>query len=182
MNGEKGLTIVELIVTVSVVAILALSLGFSYRGWIGAYKAESQMKNMYIDLMNARTKAMQKNRIYFVSLTTTQFTIYEDTYDATFTTNPDGDGVLQTASDVQFLQKPLDNRYPITWSNSGDPLPQVQFNKKGIANKNRVICTNADINTDYNCIDIRESTINSGKLTTQIPNGGACDATNCVAK
>jgi len=182
MKNEQGITLVELIITVSVAAILVAALAFSFKGWMGAYSAENQIKNMYVDLMNTRARAMQRNRVHFVSLTTTQYTIYEDTYDATVTANPDGDGVLQTASDFGFPPKTLDKRYPITWSNFGDAQPQIQFSRKGIANAQRVICSNTTADTDYNCIEIAETTISTGKLTTKIPDGGACNATNCVTK
>jgi Tfp pilus assembly protein FimT len=184
MKNEQGITLVEVIIAVSVAGILVAVLAFSFQGWMGAYSAENQIKNIYVDFMNTRARAMQKNRIHFVSLSTTQYAIYEDTYDATVTTNPDGDGVLQTAAntDTQFLLKTLDNRYPITWSNSGDAQPQIQFSRKGIANAKRVICSNTTADTDYNCIEIEETTISTGKLTTKIPSGGACNATNCVAK
>jgi prepilin-type N-terminal cleavage/methylation domain-containing protein len=182
MKNEQGITLVELIITVSVIGILVAALAFSFQGWMGAYSAENQMKNIYVDLMNTRTRAMQRNRIHFVSLTTTQYTIYEDTYDATVTANPDGDGVLQTASDSQFLLKNLNQGYPITWENSGNPQPQIQFSRKGMANAKRVICSNTKADTDYNCIKIEETTISTGKLTTKIPDAGACNATNCVTK
>lgn len=78
MIKNSGITLIELIVAISVVGILAAAFAFEFQGWIGGYKVESQIKEMYVDLMNARVRAMQKNRIYFVTLTTTQYTLYED--------------------------------------------------------------------------------------------------------
>jgi Tfp pilus assembly protein FimT len=182
MKNEEGITLVELVVTISIIAILVVAVGFSFQGWMGGYNVESQMRSMYMDLMNARARATQRNRVHFVNLSATQYTIYEDTYNATDATNPDGDGILQTGSDSAFLQKSLEPRYPITWSNSGDPAPQIQFNKKGLANSTRYICCNSAANADYNCIEITQSMINIGKLTTKITDGGACSATNCISK
>ena len=170
---KNGVTLIELVVAVAVIGILVLALGFSFEGWMGRYKAESQIKELYSDLMNAKVTAMQRNRTCFVSLTTTRYTVYEDTNPA-----PDGDGLLQTASDRRMLRKDLEGNSPITWSGA----VQVEFNKKGIANNDKTICSSKDVDADYDCIEISALKINTGKLTTGIFSGGACDATNCVTK
>ena len=180
MINKDGVTLIELIVVVSVIGILVVALGFSFEGWMSKYRVESQIKEMYTDLMNSKASAMQRNRMYFVSLTTTRYTIYEDTYNATYPTYTDGDGLLQTASDRRGLQKNLNPTDPITWSDIADV--QIEFTKKGLSNDNKTICSNKDVDTDYDCIEISASRINLGKLTTKIPDGGTCNADNCVAK
>ena len=172
--NKNGVTLIELIIVVSVIGILVIALGFSFQGWIGRYGAESLIKEMNTDLMNGKVSAMQKNRTYFVSLTTTRYTVYEDTNPA-----PDGDGLLQTASDRRIRQKELQPNGPITWSGA---TAQIEFNKKGIADNDKTICINKDVDADYDCIEIAALKINAGKLTTRIFSGGACNATNCVAK
>ncbi len=82
---EDGVTLIELIVVVSVIGILVVALGFTFQGWMGRYKVESQMKEMYIDLMNARARAMQRNRMSFCGLylrhSLRNIQYYEDTND-----------------------------------------------------------------------------------------------------
>jgi prepilin-type N-terminal cleavage/methylation domain-containing protein len=172
---NSGITLIELIIVISIIGILVVALGFSFQGWIGGYNVESQMKEMYVDLMNARARAMEKNRTHFVSLTPTQYTIYEDTNPAI-----DGNGYLETASDFKVLQKKLDSRYPITWSDISDT--QIDLNKRGLSSDTKTICSNTKADADYNCIEISASRINLGKLTTKIPNGGTCNSGNCIAK
>jgi hypothetical protein len=138
---------------------------------------------MYVDLMNARARAMARNRVHFVTLSTTRYTIRED-----INPWPDGDGSLTVADSVlpvgysdpiPFLQRNLDPQYPITWNGA---TPQISFTPRGLSNVNKTICSNTDSDPDYNCMVVFASRINLGKLTTIIPDGGVCDDTNCVVR
>ena len=175
MMNNKGITLIELVIVVTIIGILATSLSFSFQGWISGYNVERQIKEMHIDLMNARALTARNNRMQFVDLTTTQYTLYDDT-----DTPPDGNGVPDTANDTQVFQKNLDIRYPITWSNAADTT--IEFNTKGISSADKYICSNTTADTDYNCIIITATRINMGQLATKITDGGACDAANCIAK
>jgi Tfp pilus assembly protein FimT len=181
---NSGVTLIELIVVICVMVVLVTALGFSFRGWVGKYKVESQMKEMYVDLMNAKSRAMQKNRAHFMSLTTTQYTVQED-----ISPWPDGDEILNASDNfrpagyidpIPLVQKNLGPDHPITWNVSAT----VTFDKQGLstANQDQTICSDTSLDADYNCIVISTTRITTGKLTTKIPDGGACDATNCIAK
>ena len=41
MRNNKGVTLVELLIVFSIIAILVLALGFSYQGWMARYKVDS---------------------------------------------------------------------------------------------------------------------------------------------
>jgi prepilin-type N-terminal cleavage/methylation domain-containing protein len=192
---DRGITLIELIIVISIIGILLIALGFSFEGWMGAYRVESQTKEMYVDLMNARARAMQRNRVHFVNFpTATSYTIYEDDSDGTNKV-PDGDGTLQTGTgngaDTQLPSFPKTVQYNIRWSWSGASNQYlVNFDNRGIVQPESnplggTICissTTTATNQDYDCIEISQLRINMGKLTTQISAGGACNATNCVAK
>ena len=77
--NNRGITLIELIVVISIIGILAVALGFTFQGWMGGYRIESQTKEMYVDLMNARARAMQRNRSHFVVVTANDYQIFEDT-------------------------------------------------------------------------------------------------------
>lgn len=172
MDGmnNKGLTLIELIMVIAVIGILVAALAFSFQGWVQGYNVESQIKTLHVDLMNARARAMQRNRMHFINLTATQYTIYDD-YPL-----PNGDGIPDDANDFQVSQTDLEPRYPITSANA-----RTEFDNNGLADNDNTICSNADTDpdADYDCINISATRINMGKLADY---GGNCDAANCVER
>ena len=176
---NRGITLIELIIVISIIGILLIALGFSFEGWMGGYRVESQTKEMYVDLMNARARAMQRNRLHVVDFpSATQYRIREDT---------DEDNVPDTI----LPSFPKTVQYNISWSWSGASNQyRVNFDNRGIVQPasnplGGTICIAGSSTTtspDYDCVEISQTRINTGKLTTQISAGGACNATNCVAR
>jgi prepilin-type N-terminal cleavage/methylation domain-containing protein len=162
---DHGITLVELIIVISIIGILAVALGFEFTGWMGGYRVESQTKEMYVDLMNARARAMQRNRLHFVGLVNNQYSISEDVNE---------NGSPDAAEILPAFPKSLN--YNIQWNGTGS---QITFDTRGLATTARTICISSTANPDYDCIEISFTRINMGQIT---PRGGACNATNCVAK
>ncbi len=162
---NRGFTIIEVLVVMGILGTLLLIAGLSGRAWLDRYRVEGQMNEMYVDLMNARASAMQKNRVYFVTFAATQYAVYEDT-----TPSPDGDGLLQPASDVQIMQKKLNADYAIT-SDSGE----IDFDQRGLATGltgtggQTTIHVNASFGTANDCITVSPTRIRIG-----VYNGAAC--------
>lgn len=94
----------ELIVVIGIIGILAAMSTYGY-GWLVAAQVEKQTRQIFTDLMNARMSAMQKNHVFFVSLASNQYAIYEDTYPV-----PDGDGA-QTSNDRLVIRQ--NTSYPL---------------------------------------------------------------------
>lgn len=173
LKDEGGMTLVELLIVLAIITILAVTLGFEFSGWVGNYKVESQIKQIHADLMYARARAMEKNRIHFFIPSSASYTIYEDDSDGSAKV-PDGDGNLQTGSgagsDTQLTGFPKTVQYALTWDRTGN----VKFDRTGLVSPSGTISVPHDssMNPDYDCIVLDQTRINMGQL-----NGA-----NCLAK
>lgn len=175
IEGQKGTTLAELIVVLAVSGTLATVLGISFDGWKCGYEIESATKEIYSDLMDARVRALQRNRTHFVRLSNTRYVVFEDSHPA-----PDGNNNLETAKDTQLMQKDIDERYPITWSGRRDKT--IAFTHRGVSNDNKTICIFSGSEPDYDCVEVSRTRINIGKLLKQPEEGGLCNSENCAAR
>lgn len=168
---DRGFSLIELLIIVAIVSILAVALGFQFSGWIGSYNVESQTKNMYIDLMNARARAMGRNRMHCVTFATMQYTVTEDRL-------PEPDGNVSCTDDTPILQKNTSNTITPTLFLI-DSTKGFYFDKNGVASNIDISdptkISNARLvstaTPDYDCIVLEPTRINMGKW-----NGTSCDA------
>ena len=174
--NSRGVTFVEVLVVVSIIAILAVALGFTYQGWMGRYKVERQTRDIYTDLVDARGRAQTRGTAQFFDVNTPappagqgRYRVIEDTNGNLASEPGAGDTVLATF--------PKTVEYVITMNNG-----TFSFDRRGIASGGRTICVTTTTDPDYDCISVSETRINMGRLTTQISAGGACDTANCVAR
>ena len=157
IENEQGITLVELLVVVSIVAILVIALGFEFRGWMGKYKVESQIKEMYVDVMNTRARAMQRNRFHMIVFTANTYTIYEDMNE---------NEAVDVAEKLPAYPKTINN-YTMAWTGAGNT---ITFNTRGLIvppTRTVRIVTGAD--SDYDCIVVLDTKTNMGKW-----NGAVC--------
>jgi prepilin-type N-terminal cleavage/methylation domain-containing protein len=161
---EDGVTLIELIVVVSVIAVLVFALGFTFQTWMGGYNIESQVKQLHVDLMNARARAMQRNRCHFVVVTANNYQIFEDA-------NENCVYDVGTDTALTAFTSPKTLTYTSNW------IGRVTMDTRGIVSNNvtpldATIQFNIGTNTpDYDCIVLFATRINMGKW-----NG------SCVAK
>jgi len=161
MNNSRGVTLVELLTVSMIVGILAVSLGFSYAGWMGSYKVEKQTKEIYADLMTARMMAMDRNQTHFADFTNgTTYRIVEDTNENSAINVGAGDTVLPAF--------PKTVEHNNNANGFGIPLT-IEFDKRGLSSPLRTIWVVHEADPDYDCIVISSTRINMGKMS-----GGSC--------
>ncbi len=166
MMDNKGFSLIELMVVVSIVGVLSLALGTSFQGSMAANRVEGQIKELYSDMMRARALAMQRNRIYFVAIDPAAAP--DPNYQITEDTNRDG--VLNVAAgDTDLFPTPKLFSDPVIWGGG-----TIQLNTNGTIGTLGVIELVKDMSTstipDYNCIELLGTRIKTGRM-----NGGNCD-------
>jgi Tfp pilus assembly protein FimT len=157
---ESGVTLTELLIIVSIVGILVVALGFSFQGWMGNYRIESGLKQMYADIMDVRTRAMTQNRMHFIVINSGNYTVYEDTNDNNVANPGAGDTLIQTKT----LQ------YNSGWTGT------ITFNTKGLTTSSTAISIPISLpsgaSPDFDCIVVYQSRVGMGKMS----------GVNCVYK
>ena len=165
---NSGFSLIELVVVIAILSTLLLIAGLSGKAWIERYRVEGQTKELYADLMNARVSAMQKNRMYFVTLASAQYTIYEDRDPAHPFSNPanaayEGDGVFQgAAGDKLVVQK--NTQYSIVSSGTNS----FNFDRNGLVSMNGKLhfdLTGSTASPAYDCLKLFTTRILTGKWT-----------------
>jgi len=158
-----GFTLVEILITIAILGILVMIAVSNFGGLIEKYKVEAETKQLYADLMDARGRAMQRNRMFFVRFSGTgigytRYATYEDT-----NTSPDGNGIWDNTADTRVASVAVTHGM-ITALPGG-----FDFNRNGIASVTGNIRFSSTASPDYDCITILPTRIKMGKYS-----GGVC--------
>ena len=136
--------------------------GSNFMGLNEKYKVEAETKQLYADLMDARGRAMQRNRKFFVLFSGTNYTMYEDT-----NTAPDGNGTWDNTLDTVVANVTTLHTITPTFPGSATVF---EFNRNGIASITGDIRIVSNAKPDYDCITIKATRIKMGQYdaTTNI--------------
>jgi len=65
---SRGVTLIELLVTVAIITIVMVVVGFGFVGWQARYKVDSETKELQSAFMDARMRARQKSTVFFIQM------------------------------------------------------------------------------------------------------------------
>jgi prepilin-type N-terminal cleavage/methylation domain-containing protein len=181
MKNNRGVTLVELLVVISVIAVLAVALGFSYQGWQGRFKVESAVKQLHTDLMDARGRAMQRNSTYLAGFpTATTYRIANDL---------NGNGIIDAAEVLPTFPKTVSyilNAYSYdgaVMTTKAITTVVINFDTRGLISSPvllldpnnpvimGVLSFTSTSSPDYDCIIVAPTKIRMGQMA-----GGVCNA------
>jgi prepilin-type N-terminal cleavage/methylation domain-containing protein len=153
---DDGVTLIELLVAVTIISILVFAGAIEFQGWYGSYRVESQVKEVFADLMNARSRAMQRNTLHFVQVTANNYQVYEDS---------NGNGALDAGTDNKWWTNPKPLNYPSLQTGV------ITFNVRGLVMTNPAPPAGTEAymrfnrgtnRPDYDCILLGTTNVNPG--------------------
>ena len=161
---DRGFTLIELLIVIAILSTLLAIVAIPAGQWLDRYRAESQLRTMHADLLQARTKAMERNRQYFVVITANNYQIAEDVNDS--------GGTAPDAADLAAAQPAKPLRYPATASVTLiiDLKGLVSTSTSSMSNLPDIFFNTADVTPEYDCFQIYATRINLGKKA----GGGNC--------
>jgi len=134
-SNQRGVTLIELIVVLSIIGILAVALGYSYADWMGKYKVEKATKRTLCRPDGCKVYGNDKNCDHFVDFNFPAPPAGYGTYRIAEDTDEDTegmmtpDGIIDAAGHTFLPSFPKTVEYPITNNFEGKI---INFDKRGI--------------------------------------------------
>jgi type IV fimbrial biogenesis protein FimT len=152
--GRKGgFTVIEALIVLAILGIVAVLAVDSFRGMGEKFRVEGETKQLYADLMDARGRAMQRNRSFFVRFSATGYRTYEDSSPA-----PDGNNNLDNTADT--LVASVTTPHSITTFGGVDSFT---FNRNGTATAAGHVRFPQTAKPDYDCVGIGITRLHLGQ-------------------
>ncbi|MCJ7547772.1 MAG: GspH/FimT family pseudopilin [Deltaproteobacteria bacterium] len=148
-NSERGVTLIELVVVMAIIAIMALFMTPSLGEWVQNYRIKQAARNVASDLQSAKMQAISMHRYCTVAFNANGYVIFPD-YDndmvldtADYPSDLDGDGANENETTDIFKTVILSNEYKtVTFdtSQTGNginfPNNMVAFDSRGLPRNN----------------------------------------------
>jgi len=155
---ERGFSLVELVVVIAIIGTLISLATLQFRRYSQQANIEKQVREIYSDLMDARSQALLQKVDRSVKVESSLFSVYQN----------------RTGAEPPIRQKALAIQVASNNTNV------VFFDTRGVANvaAPKIICVGPSGNSaSVDSIRIQQTMIQTGKLS-----GGTCDSANFTAK
>ena len=157
----RGYSLVEMVVVIAVISILLAIAILKFSEYANRYRAESQARLIYSELLKARSNAVYERRSSRVKLYTDHFDVYSSTQD-------DTNGVAPVRTQL------LD--FPVDCNGTGDGVKgyPLDFNGIGLASNSCSICVENYGSGAVDSMVISDTRLNIGIKDT----GASCGSAN----
>ena len=164
--NSRGFTLMELTLVAGIISVLSGLAALSVQGAIGRYDAESGIRMLHVELLRARTLAMQKNRQHFMVIKKgppATYQLYEDTNDSGGNEPDDGDNAAWAS--------PRTLAYASSWSGTIilDTRGVVKTDTSSLTSSIAIAFSVSSGAPEYDCLQVNAMRISLGKS-----NGGSC--------
>ena len=156
----RGFSLIEMIVVVAILSILLTITGLSFKAWYDRYKAESQIRILHADLMQARLTAMQKNRQQFVVITDGSYQLVEDVNENGTNDDP--------VREQKLLQYPATSPVTVIMDTKG----LISTATSSLVNSLSIKFDTGSASPEYDCIQLYATRISLGRY----------DGTQCIPR
>lgn len=156
--AHKGFALTELVIVIAIIGTLLAIASFGFSQYQRKAKMEEQVRTLYSDLMEARSKALYEKTPRTVKVQASSYTVYP----------------APTATGTPELTRSLN--FPVEFDIATDNV----FSTQGVLQNasSKTICISEANQLNVDAVIISDTMIRVGKRT----NGAACASANITAK
>lgn len=160
---QAGFTLLELIITISIMGILMATATLSFNSFQKKSRFDSQMKAMFADLADARTRAFTQKKVHGIIFQPNSYVMksYSSEVEYKFTADAVANGVVLMSKSLAYGITKTNTTTAFTGTNSAILFDTTGFTTT--ATGFTVVVNPVNVSPSNNCVVISASRVNMGK-------------------